>query len=137
MGEVAVGKSNVKVKNAGYYLVLVTCSLSADKSEVVKKIELMEPTIYLIGNTSSAGWETKDEGKFTLTDDLFVSPALVADDNVRMCVKFDGCDWWQSEFNVFEGKIEFRGKGGDQAAVPGKTGQKVYLNFKDYTGEIK
>ena len=137
MGEVAVGSSNVKVKNAGYYLVLVTCSLSADKSEVVKKIELMEPTIYLIGNTSSAGWETKDEGKFTLTDDLFVSPALVADDNVRMCVKFDGCEWWQSEFNVFEGKIEFRGKGGDQAAVPGKTGQKVYLNFKDYTGEIK
>lgn len=137
MGEVAVGKSNVKVKNAGYYLVLVTCSLSADKSEVVKKIELMEPTIYLIGNTSSAGWETKDEGKFTLTDDLFVSPALVADDNVRMCVKFDGCEWWQSEFNVFEGKIEFRGKGGDQAAVPGKTGQKVYLNFKDYTGDIK
>ena len=86
---------------------------------------------------SPTRWETKDEGKFTLTDDLFVSPALVADDNVRMCVKFDGCDWWQSEFNVFERKIEFRGKGGDQAAVPGKTGQKVYLNFKDYTGDIK
>lgn len=144
MGEVAVGKSNIKVKNAGYYLVLVTCSLSADKSEVVKKIELIEPKIYFVGDASPAGWPSEnandpmnEAGLFTLEGDNFVSPALIADNAVRLCVKFDGCDWWQSEFNVFEGKIVFRGKGGDQAAVPGKTGQKVYLNFKDNTGEIK
>lgn len=137
MGEVPVGGANVKVKNAGFYLVVVTCTLSADKSEVVKKIELMEPVIYLIGDCSSAGWNIADEGKFTLQDGRYVSPAFVKDSNVRMCVKFDGCEWWQSEFNVFEGKIQFRGKGGDQAAVPGTTGQKVYLNFKDNTGEIK
>ena len=30
-----------------------------------------------------------------------------------MCVKLENCDWWQTEFNVFDGKILFRGKGND------------------------
>lgn len=143
MGEVPVGGSNVKVKDAGFYMVLVSCSLSADKSEVVKKIELMQPKIYLVGNTSPAGWPgaasepINEAGLFSLEGDNFVSPALIADDAVRMCVKFDNCDWWQSEFNVFEGVIKFRGNGDNQAAVSGQIGQKVYLNFKDNTGEIK
>ena len=45
--------------------------------------------------------------------------------------------WWKSEFNVFGGKIVFRGNGIDQDAVPVKAGQKAYLDFKNNTGEIK
>lgn len=143
MGEIPAGGANVKVKDAGFYMVLVTCSLSEDKSEVVKKIELMQPHIYLVGNTSPAGWPgaasdpMNEAGLFTLEGDNFVSPAFIAADAVRICVKFDGCDWWQSELNVYEGKIKCRGNGGDLQAVPGEVGQKVYLNFKDNTGEIK
>ena len=46
-------------------------------------------------------------------------------------------NWWKSEFNVFGGKIVFRGNGIDQDAVPVKAGQKAYLDFKNNTGEIK
>jgi hypothetical protein len=41
------------------------------------------------------------------------------------------------EYNVFEGKIEYRGAGGDQAAVPVTAGQKVVLDFNAGTGSIQ
>lgn len=53
-----------------------------------------------------------------------------------MCVKLENCDWWQTEFNVFDGKILFRGKN-DQDAVKVAAGQTVKLNFKDNTGSIQ
>ena len=40
-------------------------------------------------------------------------------------------------FIIFDGQIAYRGNGGDQAAVQGKTGQKVYLNFGNGTGRIE
>jgi hypothetical protein len=47
-------------------------------------------------------------------------------------------DWWQHEFNIIDGKIAFRGTGGDQAAVPVTAGSKtISLNFKVGTGTIK
>ena len=56
---------------------------------------------------------------------------------ICMCVKLENCDWWQTEFNVFDGKILFRGKGNDQDAVKVAAGQTVKLNFKDNTGSIQ
>ncbi len=137
-GEYPAGGSNLKVENAGYYQILVKCVLSADKKSVVRTVVLSEPVPYLIGNTIGS-WEIKDENKFTLDASTkeYVSPALTASDNLRICVKLDGCDWWQSEFNVFDGKIVFRGKGGDQEAVPAQAGQVVRLNFQSNTGSIK
>jgi hypothetical protein len=35
-------------------------------------------------------------------------------------------DWWKAEFNVFDGTIEFRGNGGDQATVTVNSGQKFH-----------
>jgi starch-binding outer membrane protein SusE/F len=46
-------------------------------------------------------------------------------------------DWWQMEFNVINSKIEYRGKGGDQAAVPVTVGQKAVLNFSTGVGSIQ
>lgn len=137
-GEYAAGGSNLKVENEGYYQILVKCVLSADKKSVERSIVLSEPVPYLIGNTIGS-WDIKDENKFTLdaATKEYVSPALTASDNLRICVKLDGCDWWQSEFNVFDGKIVFRGKGNDQEAVPAQAGQVVRLNFQDNTGTIK
>ena len=53
-----------------------------------------------------------------------------------MCVNL-GTDWWKTEFMVFDGKIAFRGNGGDQKRVSVTAGKRVYLNFKNNTGEIK
>lgn len=141
-GEVPVGGSNIKVQNAGFYQVLVTCSLSADKSSIEKKIELLEPAIYLMGGTAPDNtWSGPVAvNKFTLQSDLYVSPATVAAGELRMFVELPGIaewQWWQSEFIILEGKIAYRGSGGDQARVNVSAGQVVKLNFKDNTGSIE
>ena len=85
-------------------------------------------------------WNIADSHKFTIPtteDGVFESPAFAADAELRMCVSVDGFDWWQSEFMVFDGKIEYRGRGDDQNRVNVKAGQKVTLNFTAGTGEIK
>lgn len=140
-GEVPVGGSNIKVKNTGYYQVLVTCTLSADGSAVEKKIELIEPAVYLIGDAIGTWDAGKPENRFTLEEDVFVSPATVEAGKLRMYVqlpaRIDGWFWWQSEFMIFDGNITYRGKGNDQEEVTVSAGQVVKLNFKDNTGTIE
>ena len=60
--------------------------------------------------------------------------------NLRMyaeCSKHVSTDWWQMEFNIFDGKIVYRADGGDQPAVPATAGQTVTLDFNAGTGSIK
>ena len=38
---------------------------------------------------------------------------------------------------VFDGKLEYRGAGGDQDRVPVTAGQKLYINFTNDTGRIE
>ena len=124
--------SNLKFANAGWYLLHVV-------NGATRKVEILNPDVYLIGNTAG-GWDITDANKFTVpttADGEFVSNAFVASDELRMCIKIDGFDWWMTEFMIFDGKIDFRGRGGDQARVSVTAGQKAYLNFKNGTGDIK
>jgi hypothetical protein len=134
------GTGNVTVATAGYYTIVVNL-----KDET---IEINEPMIYGIGD-AFGGWDAAQAANmFTVDNDaeVITSPALSADADVRMHVGAqtmtveDGSgpvDWWQAEFNVIDGKIEYRGTGDDQTAVPGTAGQVVTLNFKDGTGTIQ
>ena len=138
-GDYAAGGNNIKIAESGYYLAVVKCTLSADKRSVIKSFSLLQPVVYLVGNTAPGGWGEmfSDAAKFTVEGELFKSPALVADDEIRMCVLIDGVDWWQSEFIFFDGKIAYRGSGGDQERVQGTTGQVITLNFKDGSASIQ
>lgn len=140
-GEVPAGSSNVKVENAGYYQILITCTVSQDGSSIEKKIELMEPAVYLMGNCApETSWSgPTPENRFTLQGDWFVSPAVNAAE-LRMFADFTGVpewQWWQTEFVIFDGVIAYRGAGGDQERVAVNDGQIVKLNFKDNTGTIE
>ena len=98
-----------------------------------------------MGDTSYNGWDAQlvEQDLFTVpgtADGEFVSPAFLKDGAVRICVNpkaVSAGDWWKTEFIIFVGQITYRGNGGDQAAVQGKTGQKVYLNFGNGTGRIE
>lgn len=59
--------------------------------------------------------------------------------NLRMyCdVTYYATDWWRMEFNVYDGKIVFRGDGGDQAPVPVTEGAVVELDLTNQTAVIK
>ena len=130
---------NLKVGVAGWYLVYV--SVIGDN----KVIEFEKPNVYLMGDTSYDGWNAQlvEQDLFTVpetADGEFVSPAFLKDGAVRICVNpkaVSAGDWWKTEFIIFDGQIAYRGNGGDQAAVQGKTGQKVYLNFGNGTGRIE
>jgi hypothetical protein len=129
---------------AGYYMVVVNLE--------EEKIAVVDPKVYLIGNTVDS-WDTANpETLFTVDNEnevVTITKDLKADE-LRMHVWFDDADWftkplgegtqvswWQVEFIVLEGKIEFRGTGGDQTrVVVEEANYTIDLNFKDGTGSI-
>ncbi len=46
-------------------------------------------------------------------------------------------DWWTREFVFFDGKIAYRGKGGDQDRVTVEAGKKVILDFNAGTATVE
>ncbi|WP_288205368.1 SusF/SusE family outer membrane protein [uncultured Parabacteroides sp.] len=131
------GGQNIGVKNAGWYIMVVTSAL--DGKALSYTLEFLSPDIYLTGDPSG-GWDIFDEArKFTVPngEGEFISPAFVASGALRMCIKLPSTDWWRSEFTILNNKIEYRKNGGDQEAVNVSAGQKAYLNFLDGTGRIK
>ncbi len=137
-GEYAAGGENLVIATTGYYLVWIQCSLSADKKSVVSKVVLSEPNPYVIGECAANGWSDQlaAADKFALDGDVYKSAVLNAGE-LRMCVKLDNVDWWQTEFMIFDGKIVYRGAAGDQDRVQATAGQIVTLDFKDNTGSIQ
>lgn len=137
---------NLKVGKAGWYLLRVTNGKE-------RKLEVCKPEVYLVGDVIAggwgAGWEDNaktDANKFTAPttkDGLFVSPKFANSGNLRMYVNFPDTgykdpnnNWWKSEFNVIDGKIVFRGNGGDLQPVAVEANQQVKLNFTTGKGEI-
>lgn len=137
---------NIASKNPGWYLVIVTTSVSG--RNIVYDVQFNKPEVWLMGPVVGNGdWKELEEGWSctvpATADGDFVSPAFAGDvpggdgDGVRVYVKIPGHDWWKSEFMVFNKQIVYRATGGDQERVAGSTGQKLYLNFAKGTGEIK
>lgn len=128
---------NVAVSKAGWYLVVVKSTVVA--RDIKYTVEFNEPKVYLMGNTVG-GWDVLDANAFTVPADgtgFFVSRALDATDEVRMCVKLADLDWWKAEFVVADGKISYRGTGGDQTRYVVNAGKRVYLNFMTGAGKYE
>jgi hypothetical protein len=129
-------EGNMSVADSGMYLIVL--DLRDDKTMV----SVRPAAVYGIGD-AFGGWDAGVEAnKFTVdnTAKTITSPALPAAGNIRMYADLtfmDGVDWWNAEFNVFDGKIVYRNDGGDQDAVPGTAGQVVTLMFDDNTGSIQ
>ncbi|MEN9918069.1 MAG: hypothetical protein RL662_505 [Bacteroidota bacterium] len=118
---------NANLATSGLYVVYI--DMKADKIAV-------EPAmIHGIGD-AFGNW---DSGKnpFTVTGDK-ATITVSADGDLRMYVgsSIATSDWWSREFNIYDGKIIYRGTGGDQAAVSVKAGNTVTLDFKAGNGSI-
>ena len=143
------GGGNIASKNPGWYLMVVTATVSG--RDVKYTVTFNKPEVWLMGPVVGNGdWKELEQGmKFeipTTADGEFVSPAFKGavpggdGDGVRIYVKVPDYDWWKTEFIVggdFGSTITYRATGGDQARVAGNVGQKVHLNFTTETGSIK
>lgn len=119
------GDGNAVVAENGLYTVIVDYKNNA--------LTVKKAAIYGMGDCfSNVDDEKWVEGKhaFTIDENGIASFTLVADGNLRMYSDVDNAgNWWQSEFNIYDGKIVYRADGGDQEAVPAKAGDVIALDF--------
>ena len=126
------GGDNVAVTDAGIYMIYVDLEAS--------KIYVGAPSVYLMGETSKDGsWdEDVPENLFTVSGTTLTHTTFGAGE-LRMygtCSLAASVSWWQMEFIILQGKIEYRGKGGDQERVPVAAGAVVTLDYSNNTGTI-
>lgn len=124
---------NMSIENNGMYMVVLDL-----RNETVK-LSVKEAEVYGMGDTFGSWDEDVPGNLFTIdvAEKSLTSPAMVADGSIRMYAQHPWIqDWWNAEFNVFNGMIEYRNDGGDQEAVAGTTGQVVTLWFDNNTGSI-
>ena len=127
------GSDNLPVPGtAGYYMVVV--NLEQDS------IFVGDAAVYLIGDAVGS-WDTANpNAKFTVdnANEILTFNKAISAGDLRMYGWHEWMtDWWQSEFMILNGKIEFRGTGNDQERVnPGAGTYKIDLNFKTGDGSI-
>ena len=122
---------NNKVAADGFYMIYV---------DLTNDFVVVEPAkVYGIGDVYGA-WDKGVEANLFAAEGQTLTSVAPAAGNIRMYAAAPAgsdADWWQMEFNVFDGKIVYRADGGDQAAVAVTAGQKVTLNFNTETGSIQ
>jgi len=132
--EVTDNGGNMDIAESGMYMVVL------DLRNDTKKLSVIAPSVYGMGDTFGGWDEDVAANLFTIdnTAKTLTSPATVADGNTRMYVSHAWIPaWWNAEFNVFDGVIEYRNDGGDQDPVAVTAGQVVTLTFDDNTGTIQ
>ena len=125
-----VNGGNCIVAESGVYMIYV---------DVENKKLCVEPAkVYGIGDCFG-GWDQGMEGALFANADGKVSATVAADGELRMYAasSIATSDWWTREFIVLDGKIAYRGNGGDQERVSVKAGQKVTLDFNAGIGVIE
>lgn len=131
-GVFAKGSDNVDVPaTAGFYLVVVNL-----KDET---IEVVPAAVYGIGDCFGGYDPAKAENKFNSdASSVSLTKALLAGDlRFHVAASTLKCDWWQAEFMVLNGKIEYRGTGNDQTRVNVTAGSHtITLDFKANTGSV-
>ena len=131
-------------EDSGYVVADGNCSVEADGIYMIyvdvknNKLVVEPAAVYGIGDCFG-GWDAKMEAAKFAVEGQSLKVTVPAAGNLRIYAESSAAttDWWTREFNVFDGKIEFRGAGNDQAAVAVTAGQVVTLNFADNTGSIQ
>ena len=139
------GTSNVPAPEvSGYYMVVVNWTEN-DTEDIRDNFEIAvtEPLVYLIGETVGS-WDTAfEDALFTVDNEnevISITRELAAEE-LRMYAWFDKgwfTEWWQSEFMIFDGEIEYRGDGDDQDRVniDAEGEYTIELNFRTGAGSV-
>lgn len=129
-----VTPGNNKVEADGLYLIYVDVNDAG-------KIAVSPAKVCGLGD-AFGGWDATNGGQvpMTVNADGTASITATADGLLRSFAQIEGVDAWKSEFSVFDGKIVYRGNGGDfseDSAVKLTSGQTVTYNFNAGTATIQ
>jgi hypothetical protein len=111
--------------------------------DVVNGRVVVEPAVIVGMNTpfKNPDWSMDcADAIFTNNTDGTTSYVVAEDGDMRVFVKssmITGFDWWHAEFIIKDGKIVYRGTGGDPEAIALKAGQTVTFDFNNEAGSIK
>ncbi|NLN99492.1 MAG: SusF/SusE family outer membrane protein [Bacteroidales bacterium] len=130
--------------NEGFTEVSGNCTVAADGFYMVhidlkREIVHVEPArIYGMGDCFG-GWDAEKETALFQADGKTLKATLSGSGELRMFAasSIANTDWWTREFIILDGKIAYRGTGGDQERVPCTAGQVVTLDFNAGTGTIQ
>ncbi|MBR3989156.1 MAG: SusF/SusE family outer membrane protein [Bacteroidales bacterium] len=125
-----VSDGNCFVAENGVYMIYVDTEN--------KKVCVEPAKVYGIG-ACFGGWnEAMDNALFTAADGkLSITVAASGELRIYAASSIATSDWWTREFIILDGKIAYRGNGGDQERVNVNAGQKVTLDFNAGTGTIE
>lgn len=144
-------EQNIKVANAGWYTLLFKGKITEDKKNIDWTLSVYPTKVYILGGSveMSGTWAFDDAYALTAPADKngkWVSPAFTASAELRAAVKVGDLDWYRTEFTVYKGNLFWRRydivnnwaetEGADYS-VTTQVGQKLYIDFDNYTAEIK
>lgn len=142
------GGKNIQIAAEGWYTLHFTVKVAGTELEYT--LDLNPAHVYIIGDP--AGDWTPGDPSHEMTpnaDGIFVSPAFAAGGELRAYVAVDGVDWWQSEFTYNKNTQEITWRTdkqniqfnwtdlGDEYSISCAAGQKLYVDFKNGTAEVK
>ena len=137
-----VGTNN-KIEEAGFYTIYVNL--------VDKKVEIKPAEVYGFGDAVfTGGWDFDSAEKFAVegdklvittsgAGDLRMASKVVPNDAIAGITTNNGWfDWWKTEFVFYEdGKIVYRGAGGDQDRYQMEGGKKITLDLNAGTATVE
>lgn len=143
-------EQNIKVANAGWYTLLFKGKITEDKKNIDWTLTVYPTQICLIGTCiGQSEWGFADNTALTAPADQngeWVSPAFTASSELRVSVKVGKLDWYRTEFTLYKGNVFWRRydivnnwaetEGADYS-VTTQVGQKLYINFDNYSAEVK
>lgn len=140
----------IKVANAGWYTLLFKGKITEDKKNIEWTLTVYPTQICLIGACiGQTEWGFADNTALTAPADQkgeWVSPAFTDSKELRVSVKVGKIDWYRTEFTIYKGNVFWRRydivnnwaetEGADYSVTP-QVGQKLYINFDNYSAEVK
>ena len=144
-------EQNIKVANAGWYTLLFKGKITEDKKNIEWTLSVYPTKVYILGGSveMSGTWAFDDAYALTAPADKngkWVSPAFTASAELRAAVKVGDLDWYRTEFTVYKGNLFWRRYDivnnwaeteGAEYSVTTQVGQKLYIDFDNYTAEVK
>ena len=125
-----VADGNCFVAENGVYMIYVD---TANKKLCVEKAQ-----VYGIGECFG-GWDAKMASALFTEQDGKLVGKTAAEGEIRIYAESSiaTSDWWTREFVFFDGKIAYRGNGGDQDRVKVEAGKTVTLDFNAGTAVVE